>query len=88
MALIHCPECKKEIEIFGIPEHFDNATEQMFETFYRDKQEILVGNHEHLSEFLDIGRTLSQKSIEVQNIVGREMRQLQRVTGKENEEIT
>ncbi len=70
-------------EIFGINEYFDVETERDFAQFYQIREEILSGNTAHISEFSELGRNLALKSVEVRDIVGRELRQLQRVTGKE-----
>ena len=44
--------------------------------------ETLSGNTDNIQTFKEIGKQLSQKSIELQDIVGREIRQLERITGK------
>ncbi|MEZ4657479.1 MAG: AAA family ATPase [Caldilineaceae bacterium] len=67
-------------EVFGIDEFFDPETERDFDEFERLKQEVLKGNHSVIDELLAIAQRLSSKSIEVQDIVGRELRQLQRIT--------
>lgn len=67
-------------EVFGIDEFFDPETERDFDEFERLKQEVLKGNHSVIDELVAIAQRLSSKSIEVQDIVGRELRQLQRVT--------
>ncbi len=70
-------------EIFDIDEYFDIQTEADFKQFYQFKDELLSDNNSHLEEFSDLSRRLSQKGIEVQDIIGRELRQLERITGKE-----
>jgi len=72
-------------EIFGIEEYFDVETEKDFALFYRLKQKMLSGDDVHWEDFLNVSRKLSQKSVEVQDIIGRELRQLQRITGKDIE---
>jgi len=67
-------------EVFGIDEFFDPATEREFEEFERLKQELLNGNSGAIDELLAVAQRLSNKSTEVQDIVGRELRQLQRIT--------
>ncbi len=68
--------------IFDI-EDFDVETERLFEQFYQLKQELLTGNDKNLDEFRKLSRTLIEKSVEVKDIVGRELRQLQRLSGRE-----
>ena len=70
-------------EIFGIDEYFDVDTEEDFEKFYDLKQSILSGNDTTIDELLQISRKLLDKTVETRDIVGRELRQIQRITGKE-----
>ncbi len=70
-------------ELFDIDEYFDVETENEFKMFYQLKHEILSGNDSSLNKLLSTGRALSEKSIEIKDIVGRELRQLQRITKKE-----
>ncbi|MFZ4659927.1 MAG: AAA family ATPase [Caldilineaceae bacterium] len=67
-------------EIFGIEEFFDVETEKEFQEFERLKQELLRGNKTVIPALTAIAQQLSSKSVEVQDIVGRELRQLQRIT--------
>jgi len=67
-------------EIFGIDEFFDIETEKEFQEFERLKQELLHGNKTVIPALTAIAQQLSSKSVEVQDIVGRELRQLQRIT--------
>jgi predicted ATP-binding protein involved in virulence len=67
-------------EIFGIEEFFDVETEKEFQEFERLKQELLCGNKTVIPALTAIAQQLSSKSVEVQDIVGRELRQLQRIT--------
>lgn len=67
-------------EIFGIDEFFDIETEKEFQEFERLKQELLRGNKTVIPALTAIAQQLSSKSVEVQDIVGRELRQLQRIT--------
>jgi predicted ATP-binding protein involved in virulence len=69
-------------EVFDLAEYFDVDTENSFHQFYQIKNEILSGNTDNIQTFKDIGQQLSQKSIELQDIVGREIRQMERITGK------
>jgi len=70
-------------EIFGIDEYFDVETEKEFARFYEIRQEIFSDNTAHIDEFSELARKLALKSVEVRDIVGRELRQLQRNTGRE-----
>lgn len=70
-------------EIFDIDEYFDIQTESDFKQFYQFKDELLSGNNSRLNEFMNLGKQLAEKSIEINDIIGRELRQLQRITGKE-----
>ncbi len=70
-------------EFFGIDEYFDVETEKDFAQFYQIREEMLSGNTARIDEFSELGRNLALKSVEVRDIVGRELRQLQRATGKE-----
>jgi predicted ATP-binding protein involved in virulence len=67
-------------EIFGIDEFFDVETEKELQEFERLKQELLRGNKTVVPALAVIAQQLSTKSVEVQDIVGRELRQLQRIT--------
>lgn len=70
-------------EIFGIDEYFDVETEKTFAHFYELRHELLSGNTARSDEFSEISRKLALKSVEARDIVGRELRQLERITGKE-----
>jgi predicted ATP-binding protein involved in virulence len=67
-------------EIFGIDEFFDVETENDLQEFERLKQELLRGNKAVMPDLIAIGQQLSAKSVEVQDIIGREVRQLERIT--------
>jgi predicted ATP-binding protein involved in virulence len=67
-------------EIFGIEEFFDVETENDLQEFERLKQELLHGNKSVMPDLIAIGQQLSAKSVEVQDIIGREVRQLERIT--------
>jgi len=69
-------------DVFDVDEYFDVETESSFNQFYQIKNEILSGNMDHILTLKEIGQKLSQKSIELQDIVGREIRQIERITGK------
>lgn len=67
-------------EIFGIDEYFDVETEAQFDKFAKLKKEFLSGKTEVREKLLDVAKTLSEKGTEVQDIVGRELRQIERIT--------
>jgi len=67
-------------EIFGIDEYFDVETEREFTEFDRLKQELLRGNQAVMQEFITIAQRLAVKSTETQDIIGREIRQIERIT--------
>lgn len=67
-------------EIFGIDEYFDVETEREFERFEDLKRELLSGNRSVQEEFVALAKQLAAKSVETQDIVGREIRQLERIT--------
>ena len=58
------------------------TTEQELDTFEKLKQTFLKGDRSVLEALEKTARQLSEKSVEVQDIVGRELRQLQRITGE------
>ncbi len=70
-------------EIFGIDEYFDVETEREFTEFDRLKQELLRGNQAVTQEFIALAQRLAAKSTETQDIVGREIRQIERITKQE-----
>lgn len=70
-------------EIFGIDEEFDIQTEEEFKEFYTVKDELLNGQAGNEERFLELAKKLADKSLEVKNIVARELRQLSRVLNKE-----
>lgn len=67
-------------EVFGIEEEFDVETERAFQTFESLKRQLLQGDQHVLPQFTDLARQLAAKSVEVQDIVGREIKQLERIT--------
>jgi predicted ATP-binding protein involved in virulence len=69
--------------IFGIDEYFDVQTEDDFDKFYNLRTELLNGNMNNYDEFITLSRELAEKSVEVRDIIGRELRQFSRITGKE-----
>jgi len=69
-------------EIFGIDEYFDVETEAEFKRFYELRDEFLKNGNGSLEQLLELGTSLSQRSAETSNIIGRELRQLERITGQ------
>lgn len=70
-------------EIFGIEEEFDVETENQLLELEKLKNLILSGDETATTSFLDLVKELSSKSLELKDIVQRELRQLSRLTGKE-----
>lgn len=70
-------------EIFGIDNYFDIQTQKEFEKFYSYKDELLGDNKKNYEKFLKLSRKLAKKSLEVEDIVLAELRQLKRMTGEE-----
>jgi hypothetical protein len=58
-------------------------TEREFAEFDQLKQALLRGNQSVLQELVTLARHLASKSTEAQDIVGREIRQLERMTKQE-----
>lgn len=69
-------------EIFGIAEYFDVETEKEFAQFYAMKDSFLRRNGTTLPELVIIANRLAERGPEVKEIVGRELRQLERITGQ------
>lgn len=67
-------------EIFGIEEFFDVETESEFQEFEKLKQKLLGGDKSVMPKLTALAQQLASKSVEVQDIVGREVRQLERIT--------
>ncbi len=70
-------------EIFDIEELFDVVTEQKFIKFYKYKKDILAGEESRIPNWLNLAKELSGMSIEVNDIVGRELRQVSRIMQKD-----
>lgn len=70
-------------EIFDVDEYFDIQTEAEFKEFYSIKDELLEGKEQNLSRFMEVAKKLAEKSPEISDIIGRELRQLTRLTGNE-----
>ncbi len=70
-------------EIFGVEETFDDETEAEFRQFYQLRDEIMQGDDDKITEWLQIARHLMKKGIEVTDIVGMEVRQMSRILKRE-----
>jgi len=70
-------------EIFGIDEEFDVETEALFDRFYQCREVFLLEPGARQDELLGLARALAEKSEEAGVIVGRELRQLSRLSGRE-----
>jgi predicted ATP-binding protein involved in virulence len=72
-------------EIFGIDDEFDIETEKDLDQFAELRDIIYkLDNFENFRNkhiFLDLVEKLSSKSVSLQNLIGREIRQLEKVTG-------
>lgn len=67
-------------EVFGIQEQFDIETEEALDTFYVELDRVLKGEEQRLEHLLSLARSLSERGLEVHDIVARELRQLERHT--------
>ena len=67
-------------EVFGIAEEFDVETEREFQEFERLKKLLLQGDQSALPKFTALAQQLATKSVEIQDIIGREIKQLERIT--------
>lgn len=65
-------------EVFGIDEEFDDATENQLDVFEEKKKSYLQGQLS-LEELQTFGAGIAQGSVEVSNIVSREIRQAERL---------
>lgn len=70
-------------EIFGIDSEFDVETEEQFKKFYQIRDELFSGKLDREQEFLQQAEVLAKKGTEIQSIIGREIRQANRVLKKE-----
>lgn len=69
-------------EIFGIKEQFGESVEKDLRHFYDFKKKILKGEESLANEeFSSFYQKLSSQSIELETIIGMEIRQLQRIKG-------
>ncbi len=69
-------------EIFEVDEAFDIQTETQLDLFYELKENVLRDPSQG-EPFLELAGQIAGKSLELSDIVGRELRQLSRITGKE-----
>jgi predicted ATP-binding protein involved in virulence len=70
-------------DVFGVEETFDEETETQFHQFYQLRDEIMQGDDQKITEWLQLARLLMEKGIEVADIVGMELRQLSRILNKD-----
>jgi predicted ATP-binding protein involved in virulence len=66
-------------EIFDVEEEFDEATERDFTEFYQLRDELLNGNWDLEEELNRKAEYLAQKSNEIKDIVGQELRQIHKL---------
>jgi len=69
--------------VFGIEETFDEETETQFHQFYQLRNEIMHGEDQKITAWLQQARLLMGKGIEVADIVGMELRQMSRILNKD-----
>ena len=70
-------------EVFGIHERFGEDTEEDLATFQKLRNKILKNETIDEEHFNQLIHRLSAESQEVSNIIGRELRQIKRITNKE-----
>ncbi len=72
-------------EIFGIDDEFDIKTEKDLDKFAELRDEVYIlesfDSFDKKQEFLELIENLTSKSVSLQNLIGREIRQLEKVTG-------
>ena len=66
-------------EIFDIEEEFDVETEKGFAEFYQLKKQLLSGESKDFKKIEKKGEDLAKISLEVRDIIGREIRQLKKL---------
>ena len=73
-------------ETFGVKENFGEAIERKLEEFYDLRRRILIGELSFDdTEFQSLAFGLAEQSIELESIIGFELRQLKKIKGiKEN----
>ena len=70
-------------EIFGIGSEFSETLEKELQEFYHLREELLHKDFHQETQFIEKAKQLAGKSPEVRDIVGREIRQLNRLLKKE-----
>ncbi|HFA48793.1 MAG TPA: ATP-binding cassette domain-containing protein [Bacteroidetes bacterium] len=70
-------------EIFDVEERFGLETEQQLDDFYKMRDDIFAGKTIDKKEFTTLVNKLLKEGIEVQQIIGHELRQIKRITQKE-----
>ncbi len=74
-------------EVFDIDKDFGQPVQSDLDLFYQYRNEILAGDEGNESKFVKVAKKLSkesieQQSVELQSIVGFELRQINRIKGK------
>ncbi|MCU0393044.1 MAG: AAA family ATPase [Thermoflexibacter sp.] len=69
--------------IFGIKEDFGEDVEKEFKEFYALREQLFKGEKNKKEEFLQKAKDLANKSLEIKNIIGSELRQLERLSKEE-----
>ena len=69
-------------EIFGLDARFDIETEQQLDKFYKLRDSFLQDSSQ-TTELLALAQSLAHKGLELRDIIGRELAQLARISGKE-----
>ena len=74
-------------EVFDIDEDFGQPIQLDLDLFYQYRNEILAGNESNEDKFIKLANKLAkesieQESVELQNIIGFELRQVNRIKGK------
>jgi predicted ATP-binding protein involved in virulence len=70
-------------EVFGVEEIFDEEIETQFHQFYQLRDQIMHGDEQQITPWLQLARILMEKGIEVADIVGMELRQMSRLLNKD-----
>lgn len=70
-------------EIFGVEEKFGLATEELLDKFYKFRNKILAKERVNEKDFRQLILKLKEEGMEVQQIIGHELRQIHRITQKE-----
>ena len=70
-------------EIFGVKERFGIRVEEDLKKFYQFKSKILGEEDFDIEPFLDLVSKLASESIELESMLGMELKQIKRLTGKD-----